>query len=281
MPRSSPGSNRIVAASLVLALAASAGALAWISATSARATPLRALWHMIDDAQASHPNALWHIVHNLCVVDMQASGHPAPCARVDLKGGYAVIKDMARRTQYLLIPTARVTGIESPSLLEPGSPNYWRDAWQATDLIAKQLKQPIPREDLGLAVNSLNGRTQNQLHIHIDCVQPEVKAYLRDHNAEFGPRWQTMSDRLVGRWYQVRWVDGADLGVNDPFKLLAEAPLARARMDEETLVVIGASRADGTPGFILLSDKLNWAENDTAAGESLLDHRCRVLSAGG
>src|ERR1700757_2680511 len=68
-------------------------------------------------------DALWTIVHDQCVPHEQRASDPAPCALVDLSGGgdrgYVVLKDPVGATQFLLIPTARVTGIESPALLEP------------------------------------------------------------------------------------------------------------------------------------------------------------------
>ena len=65
---------------------------------------------------AADPNALWNIVNGQCVPDQSNNGDPAPCALVDLDGGeprgYAVLKDLVGATQFLLIPTERVTGIE-------------------------------------------------------------------------------------------------------------------------------------------------------------------------
>src|SRR5689334_7751395 len=69
------------------------------------------------------PNALWTIVHDQCVPHQEAGGDPAPCAQVDLgareQHGYAVLKDLVGATQFLLIPTDPVSGIESTALLRP------------------------------------------------------------------------------------------------------------------------------------------------------------------
>ena len=58
-------------------------------------------------------DALWTIVHDQCVPHEQRNGDPAPCALVDLSGGenpgYAVLKDINGATQFLLIPTMRIT----------------------------------------------------------------------------------------------------------------------------------------------------------------------------
>ena len=74
----------------------------------------------------------------------------------------------------------------------------------------------------------------------------------------------------------MRWIDGADLADRDPFTLEAEAdPIARADMGQVTLAVIGAQRADGRPGFILLADRADPNGGDIGGAEELLDHSCR------
>jgi len=242
-----------------------------------RAQP-SAAGHLVEDAVSAHPNALWHIVHDLCVTDMKTSGHPAPCVSVNLDGGYAVVKDIQGPTQYLLLPTARVTGIESPSLIAADSPNYWQAAWGLRPLFEQRVGHPVSREQLSLAVNSVAGRTQNQLHIHVDCVRADVAAALRLHMRQIGPHWSKLPLGPAGHRYNARWLDGADLGPRDPFKILARTdPVARADMGLETLALIGARRPDGAPGFVLVSDRSNGSWTDRGAAEELQDHRCKIL----
>ncbi len=130
---------------------------------------------------AANPNALWEIVHNHCVPGQQNGTGPKPCELVDLAGGYVVLKDLRGATQYLVMPTAEVAGIEDPQILVGDALNYWAAAWAARKYVAERAGQAIPREDLSLAVNSQQGRTQNQLHIHVDCIRPDVREALRVH----------------------------------------------------------------------------------------------------
>ncbi len=233
-------------------------------------------------ARGEHPNALWRVVHDLCMTDMKASGNPAPCAKVDLARGYAVLKDIRGATQLLLIPTTRVSGIEDPQLLAPTSPNYWQAAWEARQLFERRAGRPVPRDEIGLAINSAYGRSQDQLHIHIDCVRPDVLRALRANEPKLRTRWSNLNVDLAGSHYRAMWIDGADLGSRDPFKLLADNdPKARADMGRETLVVVGASSAGGAPGFVLLSARANLATFDQGHGEVLLDHQCEVLTQQG
>jgi CDP-diacylglycerol pyrophosphatase len=236
-------------------------------------------WIAVSPARAADPNALWHVVHDLCVPAMKVTGLPGPCSKVDLAGGYAVLKDIRGDTQLLLIPTDRVTGIEDPKLLEPGSPNYWQAAWDALPIFETRTGgRPVARGDVALAINSLYGRTQNQLHIHIDCVRPTVQRILADNQSRIGEHWSDLDVPLTGHHYRVRRLMGADFGTRDPFRLLADAdPGARADMGRQTLVAIGMTFADGRPGFILLDDHAGLAPLDRAAGEELQDHSCAVL----
>jgi CDP-diacylglycerol pyrophosphatase len=264
----------------LLAIAVALVVFAGGATVALRLTHPKAMFAWAEDAAANHGNALWHIVHELCTPDMKTSGNPAPCVSVDFTAGFAVLKDIQGKTQYLVIPTARVTGIESPELLAPGSPNYFAEAWDARKLVEDRIGHAVPREDVGLAVNSMNGRTQNQLHIHVDCVRADVRDALKGDNHRIGARWSTL---VLGRYhhrYHVKWLAGDELGDRDPFKILANTdPAARADMGDETLAIVGASRPDGAPGFVLLSDPGDGTPNDQGAAEELLDHRCRIANA--
>jgi CDP-diacylglycerol pyrophosphatase len=231
-------------------------------------------------AGAAHPNALWRVVHDLCVIDMKLRGRPAPCLKVDRRGGFAVLKDLRGKTQVLLIPTARVSGIESPRLLSPNTPNYWQDAWVARAYFERRTMRSVPRDEIGLAINSVFGRSQNQLHIHIDCLRPDVKTTLEAHQDQISRDWSPFGWDLAGERYRARRLDGAELGERDPFKLLALSdPEARADMGRQTLAVVGATFADGRPGFILLAAAGGTLQNPKGASEELLDHECAILNA--
>jgi CDP-diacylglycerol pyrophosphatase len=232
---------------------------------------------------AADPDALWKIVHDRCVPNEERTGQPAPCALVELAGGagrgYAVLKDLVGVAQFLLIPTARLGGIESPELLAPDAPNYWDDAWQARRFVEGRLSRKLTRDELGLAINSASGRTHAQLHIHVDCLRREVREMLRAHEGEIGRGWSTPSFPLDGHFYRAMRLDGDALGDVDPFRLLAEGvPGARESMGSQTLVMVGASFGDGGDGFYLLTDRADLLAGDRASGEELLDHDCAVAN---
>ncbi len=223
-------------------------------------------------------DALRKIVIDQCAPHQQARGNPAPCAAIDLAGGAAILKDRNGKTQLLVIPTVPVTGIESPLILAADAPNYWQAAWAARHLVEGLAGHAIPRDDIGLSINSAYSRSQNQLHIHVDCVRAEVRQALLANDGNIGTTWADLDIPLAGHRYRAMRLDGEELGARNPFKILAEGdPQAAADMSRETLSVVGATFPDGKPGFYLLSDRAALASMDMAASESLLDHDCGVL----
>src|SRR5689334_17150109 len=162
----------------------------WRCPAAVRVTLVLALLLLVSYTWAADPDALWNIVHGQCVPDQQEHDNPKPCAMVALQDGlergYAVLKDLRGAAQFLLIPTARISGIERPKLLVSDAPNYFAAAWQARSYVDARAHRILPRESISLAINSRVSRTQNQLHIHIDCIRTDVRDALRKHEAEIG-----------------------------------------------------------------------------------------------
>ena len=213
-------------------------------------------------------------MHDFCVPNEQQYGNPAPCAAVDLtqgvERGYAVIKDPFGPTQYLLVPTRRISGIEDPALLAPDAVNYFAAAWNARSFVDKAAGDELPDDLLSLAVNSPLARSQNQLHIHIDCIDANVRSALARDGANISERWSLLDTPLGGhRLYAIR-VMGITLAGHNPFKLLAEGvPGARATMGQRTLVVAGMHFAGEQAGFVILADRVE-------GGSRLQDHTCAL-----
>ncbi len=164
---------------------------AWLSAFNA---PARA-----------DPKALWRIVHDECVPHVEAGLGPKPCERVDLDGGVdqgvAILKDLVGVAQMLAIPTRRITGIEDPQMLAPNAPPVFADAWGAKNLVEERLHRALPREAVGLAINSKWARSQEQLHVHVDCVAIPVMKALAEYASALDSQWRAMTVALQGRVY--------------------------------------------------------------------------------
>lgn len=215
-------------------------------------------------------DVLWHIVNGQCVPDQLQRRDPAPCVEVDLSAGeqhgYAVFKDSDGVAQYLLIPTARVTGVEDPALRAPDAPNYFAQAWRARAFTEAAAGGALPRDWISLAVNSAGARSQDQLHIHIDCLSADVHGVLGDSSHLIGPDWSPLPVPLAGHRYEA--VRIPDLDAVNPFILAAPDPADAAAT---TVVVVGGG-TEAAPEFVLLRSRSDPASSDPAAGEQLQDH---------
>lgn len=218
---------------------------------------------------AVDPDALWKIVHERCAVS------PAPCARVDAQEHYALLKDLVGASQFLLLPTDRITGLEDPVLYATQWPNYFALAWRNRDLVAAKLAHPVPRDVMSLAVNAQTVRSQNQLHIHMDCLGPAAHDALKAAAPSLGAAWTALPDDIAGHRFTARRVDGADLDGFDPIRavgaLLADPA---GEMRRRNIVVVGADFAEG-PGFIVLTDEVPGTVPG-GGGEDLQDHGCAL-----
>jgi CDP-diacylglycerol pyrophosphatase len=224
------------------------------------------------------PNALWRIVHGACVPHFEAGEGPKPCERVDLEGGVdqgvAILKDLVGPAQMLAIPTRRITGIEDPQMLAPNAPPVFAVAWAAKSLVEARLGRALSREAVGLAINSKWARSQDQLHVHVDCMAIPVMKALADYVSALDAQWRAMTVPLQGRVYFARRVDSDDLANVAPLKLLANGvDGARANMGAYSLAAVGAV-FDGKPGFVLLADHFSLEAGGHA--EDLEDHECAI-----
>ena len=260
--------------------------LGWRAFAAGLSVAIYAGFFLLAAAQVPAQNnpsrdALWQIVSSMCVPDESLSHDPRPCVQVDLEQGngrgFAVLKDLRGETQFLLIPTARISGIESPLVLAPDAVNFFADAWEARSYVNGALHRTLPPDDISLAINSAVSRSQDQLHIHVDCVRSDVFEALHANEQAIGSRWAPFPHPFFGHHYMAVWIPGETLGSTNPFRLLAEGlPGAHQDMGDRTLVLVGLTRADGTKGFVLLEDQVNKDSNDAASGEELQDHACRI-----
>jgi CDP-diacylglycerol pyrophosphatase len=220
-------------------------------------------------------NALREIVQGQCAAHWLQQHSAAPCERIilpdsaHLRDGFAVLADRKGGAHFLLIPTQTLAGMESPELFVPGTPNYFAAAWAARDLVAAVVGRGIPRAAVGMALNPKHARSQDQFHIHIECIRKDVAKTLQKAAPAIGDSWSPLA---IGAWsYEALRIMGEDLAGSDPISLLADKlPAAKAAMGEYTLVVAGMDFNEG-PGFIALA-------STGPAGELLLDSTCAIAA---
>lgn len=230
--------------------------------------------HYHKRTPAANPNALWRIVSQKCVPRQQSLGRPDPCREVNLQNGYAVLKDLEGPLQYLLIPIDKITGIESPALMNGKTPNFFYHAWQARQYLSEKEGAPVADSALALAVNSISGRSQNQLHIHISCLRPDIRRQLDNEAGAIGPAWRPLPEALRGHTYLAKRITADGLAEQSPFITLAhEVPDAAGNMGHFGIAM--AKLPDGA--YVLLAVERSLLRFNQAAPEELQDHNCAIL----
>lgn len=218
-------------------------------------------------------NGLWQIISEKCLSDMARNANPAPCQQVNLEQGYVTLKDLNGPLQYLLMPIEKITGMESPIILDPATPNFFADAWQQRNLLSERYGAPIADRVLSLAINAQYGRTQNQLHIHISCLRPDVRQQLDKLTPGLNAQWQSVL--LQKHHYRLRTLTLAELIQQSAFIRLAnEVPDARGEMGKYGMAL--AQLPDGR--LALLTLERNWLKLNRGSAEELQDHQCKMLN---
>ncbi|HKM98426.1 MAG TPA: CDP-diacylglycerol diphosphatase [Buttiauxella sp.] len=221
-----------------------------------------------------HPDALWRIVNEQCVPHQRNSPNPEPCTKVDLLSGFVLLKDINGPLQYLLLPTAKMNGMESPELLQAKTANFLWLAWQQRNVMSVRRGAHVPDDVVSITINSAIGRSQNQLHIHISCLRTDVRDQINQYAYSVSTDWQPFPVSLAGNQYIARKVTAAEFSQRSPFIMLAtQVPQAREHMGRYSLAM--AQLADGE--WIALATERNLLRFNLASAEQLQDHDCGLL----
>jgi CDP-diacylglycerol pyrophosphatase len=236
------------------------------------------------EAGAAGRDALWTKVHEACVPHWLSGGDPSPCVRIGYSAtdgtGVAILQDRIGIAQFLAIPTARIPGIESEALQGAKAPPLFQAAWDARQFMFAKLGRSLPRDSIGLAINSAVRRSQDQAHIHIDCLRPGVRDALKGWSSRIGREWSDESFVLEEAPYTIRRAGGPELTGVNPFDLAAQRLTSRGEeLGRATIVVAGAGADDADPGFFILLSQWDPAHGGGGHGEDLLDHACRIAGA--
>lgn len=216
-----------------------------------------------------HSDALWNIISQQCIPNQQQHNSPEPCLKVDLQQRYLVFKDAKGPLHTLLMPTDKITGIESPKILENGAPNYFQDAWDNRHYLLDETTKPVKDDDLVLAINSRYGRSQNQLHIHLSCLRPEVYQSINQLADKVTDQWQPFGAEILGHKYLAIKVSAQE----NPFSVLAA--YVKAQGDE--MENFGLARVVTAKGeVVLLANPRQLLGGNQGSAEEMLDYSCSL-----
>lgn len=233
-------------------------------------------------AEVPRSEALWNIISTKCLPDSQRNEKSNPCIEVNTTQGtthgYVVFKDRVGDLQYLLMPTAKITGMESPEILAEGATNYFNIAWKARSYMEKKRGSKIPIEAMSLAINSQYGRSQNQLHVHISCPNPSVQKQMQSESSRLTKKWSIVPGGILGHQYYAKKISEKDLEQKNAFKQIAnEIPDAKEHMGEFGLAMIAVKDKKNTDALVLLTSRVDRSTNNRGSVEEIQDHDCPQL----
>jgi CDP-diacylglycerol pyrophosphatase len=230
----------------------------------------------IPAAIAANPtrDVLWVALQG-CVLAKKAAGRSFPCLSVDLgdgeRPGTAVLRAPGQATHTVVMPTDNVSGIEAPVLQGPHGVAYWRAALEARHAVSDALQGRLPIAAVGLEVNSVGGRSQDQLHIHLDCMRRSVMAALKAHGPAVGETWAPFPIPLGETQYLALRVPADRVEGFNPFAALARVSGWQGKLHDASFAAVAADPGSPQAGMIVLAYRM-----PDASAEDLMDHSCRA-----
>ena len=176
--------------------------------------------------------AMWLEIKKNCLDDPNPGA--ADCVTVD--DHIVIARDSFKPSAFLVVARDPVCGIETPSIREPGAPNYWLAGWTHRGLVGDDWT-------VGLAINSEHRRSQNRLHIHLDRLCDSVAAALSTPEP-----LDSFSLPLLNP-YRALTITIADLPHLNVFALVAAAEPSVPVADQSIALV--ASKADPAAAIVL------------------------------
>ncbi|MCJ2049352.1 CDP-diacylglycerol diphosphatase [Methylobacterium sp. J-070] len=221
-------------------------------------------------------DVLWAALKT-CVLAKRVANRTFPCLSVDLgdkdRPGSAVLRAPGEPTHIVVMPTDTVAGLEAPVLRGSSGIAYWRAALAARPFVSDAPAGKLPTEAIGLAVNSAQGRSQDQLHIHLDCLKPSVLKAVRAHARQVRRTWSRFPVPLAGDRYFALRVPEAEAEFFNPFAALHTLPGGRPDLHQTSFAALATPPGDPEPGFLVLAYRV-----PGASAEDVMDHSCAVAS---
>lgn len=230
-------------------------------------------------AEASERNRLWAVVRT-CASAYRWTGLSFPCLAVDLPGnnlklGSAVLRPL-HTDELILSPTRETAGIEDPFLQSDEAPNYFAAAWRARSFLKGPDGAPPARDEVALIVNTKGTRSQDQLHIHIGCLRPDVRRFL-DEAAQRMPlnQWTRIGPVVPRQIYFGVRVTEADFQTLNPVRIAAQGFAGAARNPGGLMVMAVGARVHEEDDMLILAlfEGVDGRIQHVGA-EDLLDRSC-------
>ncbi len=166
----------------------------------------------------------------------------------------------------LLIPTILMSGVEAyyANATKTFLPNYWHDAAQQ----ARQYLKRQSNEWLGVAVNSANIRSQDQLHFHLCELDPTAADPVAAAAQKITQLnvWQPTTFMFKGNTYHIR--KSSSLANYPPFQVTFDSGPNSASSRFKAVTNMAAAIAPNNQVYLLYNT------DPTGAAEKLLAKSC-------
>lgn len=238
-----------------------------------------AFWLAIDGGGRL---GLWHVIDKLCRPAHRWLGTPFPCLEVSSSGGYAVVHAPFDGTEILVVPLAPIRGVEDPAIRRATAPDLWSVAWRERGRVGQRLGRPLADDAIALAINSRSSRTQDQYHVHVDCMAGAVRRSLRDAAGPIDDHWRELRPAPWGASYRVRRIDLATLARERPERLIdREIGPASTALEDLSFAVLGRPGGSDADPALVLAVTFGRGSEEGGHAEELMDHACRANQAPG
>ncbi|MFP3019468.1 MAG: CDP-diacylglycerol diphosphatase [Arsenophonus sp.] len=217
---------------------------------------------------------LWKTINQQCIPQFKTGILESPCIKVDEKQRYIIYKDRNGVLHNLLLPLDRISGIESSILQQKKTKNYFLLAWKNRKLFIKSEDKSFNEEFLSLAINSKYGRTQEQLHIHIACLKPEVFQIIKDNENYITNSWKPLKKKINNHQYIAIKIPFSNIDKISPFNYIKK--YAAEQGDRISYYGLAMILSNQKNEFILLANRIRLFDFNFGSAGEIQDYQCKL-----
>ncbi|MFP3014278.1 MAG: CDP-diacylglycerol diphosphatase [Arsenophonus sp.] len=217
---------------------------------------------------------LWKAINQQCIPQFKANNLGLPCIKLDPQHRYVIYKDIYGKLHNLLLPLDKISGIENFILQQKNTENYFLLAWINRKLFINESNKPINEEFLSLAINSKYGRSQEQLHIHLACLNENVYKKIKEIEHTITNSWKPLKKKINNHKYIAIKITSANMNKTSPFNYLHRYSTSHNHnIAYYGLAMISSSKKNE---FILLATKLKLIDFNFGSASEIQDYHCKL-----
>ena len=146
-------------------------------------------------------------------------------------------------------------------------------------MVGKALGKSLPDDMLGLAINARASRSQDQLHIHLDCISEAARAFVHGSAGAIGTTWSAL--RYQGKPVRAVLIPSPPAPMDfNAFDVVRNGlDLSPEAVADRGVFVTYVAGSEGKSGFVVVDEPVDRQAGSNGHASDFLDRRCRL--AGG